>query len=527
METDILIITNGYVLTGDSANRGGRYDLLVRDGRIAGIASDSVAFQNLHPEARIISAEQKLILPGFVNAHFHSESILLRALTEGRNFGLWSRDVRLRRASAELLQSSAHDDLRSLYLTSYYSHLKSGTTSVGEFPPAVDEQGFQILAQSIARTDVRCVLTLQTWPHIEQVRTSNPGLRGYLMSVGPEEEYTVYSIGNLVRSARDMGLALLVHAAERRDDVETVNRNFQKGLGTVLRDLGALRPETVLIHLNHAGGQDLDLLEEAGSTVVLCARSAAHKQTGYPMLRHLAARSMRLALGTDWAHVDMLDELRFLAELPLLVSGIPTFSPLELVRMATINGAHALGVAGETGSVEIGKKADLTFLSLKDLRQPFLTPHPGARELAAFLVSHLSSRDITDVMINGQFAVSDGQIMTMTEEDVLSGFRKTLERWYPGHAGPAEGGAKETLLRPERSPQVKIIPFVVREYPVLSTETEGFEEGFSVIDAPDQTPLPPEAPPAPLPASAARQPESVKPELRKEVRKVFGEDDEP
>jgi 5-methylthioadenosine/S-adenosylhomocysteine deaminase len=527
VEKDVLIITNGYVLTGDPANRGGRYDLLIRDGRIAGIAGDSMAFQNLHPEARIISAEQKLILPGFVNAHFHSESILLRALTEGRHYGLWSRDVRLRRASADLLQPSAHDDLRSLYLTSYYSHLKSGTTSVGEFPPAVDDQGLQILVQSIARTDVRCVLTLQTWPHIEQVRTSNPGLRGYLMSVGPEEEYTVYSVGNLVRSARDMGLALLVHAAERRDDVETVSRNFQKGLGAVLRDLGALRPETVLIHLNHAGGQDLDLIEEAGSTVILCARSAAYKQTGYPMLRHLAARSMRLALGTDWAHVDMMEELRFLAELPLLVPGIPTFSPLELVRMATIHGAHALGVAGETGSLEIGKKADLTFFSLKDLRQPFVPPHPGARELAAFLVSHLSSRDITDVMINGQFAVSDGQIMTMTEDDVHSGFRKTLERWYPAHAVPAEGGERETLWPPDRSPQARIIPFVVKEYPVLSTETEGFEEGFSVIDTSAQTPGPPETPPPTPQAPAAGEPESAKPELRKEVRRVFGEDDEP
>jgi len=526
VETDILIIANGHVLTGDPANRGGRYDLLIREGRIAGIASDSAAFRNLHPEARIINAEQKLILPGFVNAHFHSESVLLRALTEGKHFGLWSRDVHLRRASAGLVQPSAHDDLRSLYLTSYYSHLKSGTTSIGEFPPAVDDQGLQILAQSIVRTDVRCVLTLQTWSHIEQVRMSNPGLRGYLMSVGPEEEYTVYSIGNLVRSARDMGVALLAHVGERRDDVETVNRNFQKGLGAVLRDLGALRPETVLVHLNHAGEQDLDLIEEAGSTVVLCARSAAYKQTGYPMLRHLAARSMRLALGTDWGHVDMLEELRFLAELPLLVSGVPAFSPLELLRMATIHGAHALGVAGETGSIEIGKKADLAFFSLKDLRQPFVTPRPGARELAAFLIAHLSSRDITDVMINGQFAVNDGQIMTMTEEDVLSGFRKTLERWYPDHAAPAESGVKETPLRLDRSPQAQIIPFIVKEYPVMSTESEGFEEGFSVLGSPDQVPLRPVEPPVTLPAPATKQPDGVKPELPKEVRRVFGEDDE-
>jgi hypothetical protein len=107
---------------------------------------------------------------------------------------------------------------------------------------------------------------------------------------------------------------------------------------------------------------------------------------------------------------------------------------------------------------------------------------------------------------------------------VLSGFRKTLERWYPAQA---EEAATETLLRPARPPEQKIIPFVVKEYPVLSTETEGFEEGFSVIGPHDQTSALPQETPPPLPAPAARQPDAVKPELRKEVRRVFGEDDEP
>ena len=137
MEKDLLIISGGLVLTCDPANHAGRFDLLIRNGRISAIAQPG-ALDRQHADARIIDATDKLIMPGLVNAHFHPESILLRPLTAGVHFGLWAQDVSIRTALAQLLQPESHDDVRSLTLACAFAHVKSGTVAVAFFPPSFE-----------------------------------------------------------------------------------------------------------------------------------------------------------------------------------------------------------------------------------------------------------------------------------------------------------------------------------------------------------------------------------------------------
>ena len=136
------IVANAFVIACDPENRGGRYNLLIRDGRIIEISDSLDLFTSLHPYAAVVDATGKLIIPGFVNAHVHSESILLRERTEELHFALWKRDIRLNDCIRMLQEADAHDDILSLYLTAYFSHLTSGTTLVGEFGPSLNERSF-------------------------------------------------------------------------------------------------------------------------------------------------------------------------------------------------------------------------------------------------------------------------------------------------------------------------------------------------------------------------------------------------
>jgi 5-methylthioadenosine/S-adenosylhomocysteine deaminase len=523
VEKDLLIIAGGLVLTCDPASHAGRFDLLVRNGRISTVAPPGTLVRQ-HADAQVIDATDKLIIPGLVNAHFHPESLLLRPLTAGVHFGLWAQDVSIRTALAQLLQPESHDDVRSLTLAGVFAHVKSGTVAVAHFPPAFDGEALQILGQSAARADLSSVQVLQTWQQIDRARGGLDGVRGYFVGIGEEQDLTVYNLGTLVRTSKEMQIPLLAHIGERREDEETVRRNFQKNVGSVLRDIGALQPETVLVHCNHLQEQDLELIEAADATIVVCARSAGFKQTGYPLLRLLMAHNIRLAVGSDWAQTDMLEELRFLAQLPRLVSGMPAFSPLELVRMATINGAVALGLGAELGSIEAGKRADLVFLSLRDLRLPPLTGTPSPREIAEYVVTAANAQQISEVMINGEFAYGGGQLTTITEDDVLAGFRATLGKWYaatppmeePPATPPAEG---------EGVHQAKILPFVARE-PLEAPDEEGFEEGFTVIGPRPGVPrIPQTGPPREQPSVPNADGEERQPELPKDVRREFGDDE--
>jgi 5-methylthioadenosine/S-adenosylhomocysteine deaminase len=522
------IIANGFVLTCDPSNRGGRYNLLVRDDRIIEISDSLDLFTSLHPYAMVIDASGKLIIPGFVNAHVHSESILLRERTEALHFELWRPDIRFNECSQRLLDPASHDDILSIYLTAYFSHLKSGTTLVAEYGPPVNERSFIAQLQGVDRTDVKSVVTLQNWDQIRYIRDLAAGRPRSMVSVGAEEEYTVYSFDNAIKAAKELEVPLVAQIAEQRDSVEVVKRNFQKGVLSVLSSFQVLQPATLLVHCNHLTEQEVETIERIPATPVVCARSAMRKQTGYPSLRHFASRNIRLCIGTDWGNVDMMKELQFLDELPLLISGLRGFSSLELLRMATINGAFALGRAMETGSIEAGKKADLTFFALKDVRLPPMTPYATSHELANYLIRNLSTNDITDVMIDGEFYISKGGIVTMLEDDIVEGFQKTWEKFFL--VAPAVKPMRPSVghQAAEAQSRTKIIPFVSTPRPAVPSPGE-FEEGFKVTEKPPVAVNGPKKSinlEAPLSPNASTEKLNPKPELSKDVKRVFGDDED-
>lgn len=523
------IIANACVITCDPQNRGGRYSLLICNDRIVEVSDRLELFTSLHPDANIIDASKKLIIPGFVNAHFHSESILLSARTDNLHCSLWKTDLRIQECIKGLLDSLNKDDMRNLYLMAYFRHLKSGTTCVGEFSLPFAEKEFVHILHCIERTEVKTVVALQNWDQISMAGALAGGRHRFAVNIGKEEDFTVYSFENLLRAARELKVPLLAHIGEQRSDVDLIKKTFQKSILAVLQDFTAVRPDTVFVHLNHLSAQETADLAEAGAAAVICARSAALKRTGYPSLRHLAREGFRLAVGTDWGRVDMLEELKFLNQLHLLISGIPELSPLQLIRMGTINGAHALGLSHETGSIEAGKKADLTFFSLEDMLLPVMPEYVDAGLLSSLLVHHLSSRDVSDVMINGEFYIAKGEVMTMAEEEIVEGFRATSSKFFPRDVNGTMPASWSEFDVASARPVSKILPFV-RAGRASQLPDEGFESGFRVAKKPstvlDIRPDTINTPPAGAAILPTEAPARTKQEPSKETWLTFGEDED-
>ena len=470
------IIANAHVITCDPDNNAGQLHLLISENRIAEISENLDLLTSQYPYATIVDASNKLITPGFVNAHFHSESILLRTRTDGLHRSLWKSDLRTQESINGLLDPLNHDDVRNVYHMSYFSHLKSGTTCVGEFGLPFGDASFGKMLAAIDRTEVKNVVTLQNWDQIVRAGESADKRHHFLVNVGRPEDFTVYSFENLTRAAKELKVPLIAHVGEQRIEEEFVKRVFRRNIFEVLNDYAVAVPQTVFVHANHFNNQEVGALSLIDASVVVCARSAAFKRTGYPALRYHAEHKVRMAVGTDWGNVDMLDELRFLRQLHLLISGIPHFSTVQLIRMGTINGAMALGLSHETGSIEVGKKADLAFFSLDDMRLPIVPENATAEFLSTLLIDYLTNRDVSDVMIDGEFYVAKGQVMTMAEEEILGNFRTTHAKFYQDSVtiSPSTvSAAFTTSMRPD----TKILPFTSNGRTSRQLD-EGFESGF-------------------------------------------------
>ena len=523
METNLLIVADATVITCDPDNRSGRYSLLLQDGVITEIAGEAEPLWRRNPSATVVDAARKLVLPGFVNAHTHSEGILLREFTDGIPYARWDHAAGLREAVGLLCSAAWGEEVRALYLAAMAAHLQAGTTAIGEFPLAMGSAGVQLMLEAARRSGLRCVPALRTWEQIDEARGLTAQGQGCVIDVGTEEDLTVYSLERYVGAARDLGQPLMVHLAEVRERVETLRKNFQKHLLPLLAGYDALHADTLLVHLNHCTDHDLRCARERGCILTLCVRSAARKQTGYPLLRHLAGEDVRLCLGTDWGSVDMLGEMQFLHDLPLFVGGVPSYTPLEILRMATINGAHALGIAHETGSIELGKRADLVMFSLDHLHAPVPPPTARAEDLAALLLRRFSSADLTDVVVGGQPVLVNRHVEHVDEHDLAERLRGVWDRLQG--VKPSLGdvrGVSSTDM-----PRGRIIPLVPRD--------RDFDAGEDPLDgARTARPEPPATHPVtnrtanlkPPPPRPAGERSGLTPELPSDVRRVFGEDDD-
>jgi 5-methylthioadenosine/S-adenosylhomocysteine deaminase len=514
--TMAVIITNGIVLMCDVANRCGRYNILVHEGRILDLAERLETLTKDHPHATIIDARDKLIVPGFVNAHYHGASFLLRAATHVLHYSLWKNDPRLNQATSKFIHAASHDDVRRVYQAAYLAHVRSGTTCVGEFPPMLGDAGFEKMLEGIASSGVTPVVTLQNWDQIRKTQAMGAARPRSLVSLGEEEEFTVYSFEHLTKAAKELKAPLLAHIVETKEDVEILRQNFQRDGVSILHSFNALQPTTALVHANFATEDEARLIKSANGGVTVCARSTAVKQTGYPSLRHLAKHNVRLSLGTDWDNVDMLEEMRFMYQLPLIAPGLRQFSSVEMLRMATINGAQALGIANELGSIETNKRADLVFFDVADIRLPVVQT-TAAADWSRLLVEHLGGADICDVMVNGEFKVRNREVTEVGERNVKDGFRELLKKYFAS-AEPAHAPAHVTT---------NVLPFTAERLPD-EEQLESYETGFApaaesakIHDIAERDGEPHTLANLPKPKR-----EPLKPELPKDTRRVFGDEEE-
>jgi cytosine/adenosine deaminase-related metal-dependent hydrolase len=460
---------------------------------------------SLYPGAAVVDARDRIVVPGFVNAHHHGESVLLRYITLRASYAAWNALPGLGGAFARLLDPASASDVASLYRIAGFLHLRSGTTTVADYPASYAPAVLQGAIEQVASAGVRSVFALQTWDQIESFRSSPSALRQFSIALGPEDGYTVYSFENLVRASTETQFPLAAHLGETRAEVEALRGRFKKSPLRILKDCGALIPSTHLMHCNHIPERDLDLIRDGGNPVTLCVRSTLAKGTGYPLLRALASRDVTICLGTDWGETDLLGEIRVLRNLRRYFPGVPRYTPLELMRMATINGAHALGIASHTGSLEVGKHADLVMIPCDDVRLPALRANPTAEEVAGVITDYCDTGMIADVMAQGVFRVRNGAAVRVDAGELLREFRRLQGAFIPPAAEESE---------PDRSLGVSLVP------------SEGSDKNGLLGPGGAEEEVPREKnanlrPPGPVPEEMPQK----FPVITKKIKKVFGEDD--
>ncbi len=345
------------------------------------------------------------VLPGLVNAHTHLDLTGMRGLAPpSPDFTGWLRQVIAHR------RGRSPEQVRADITVGLAESLRSGTTLLGDI--SGDGGSWDALADAPLRAVVfREMLGLPqerasgAWERLDRWLASRAATPTCRPGVSPHAPYSVRA--SLFLAAATRGVPVAVHLAETAAEQEllVLRRGpfvpFLRDLGVwapdglaedtahVLRLLNGLAP-TLLVHGNYLPP---DAPLPANASVVYCPRT--HAAFGHPPhpFRDLLARGVRVALGTDGLasnpDLDLLAEARFLHRL------YPDFPGERLLRMATLAGAEALGWAGEAGSLELGKSADLIVIPLSSQEED--EPHR---------LVFASDRPVSRVLFRGRWVLN-------------------------------------------------------------------------------------------------------------------------
>ncbi len=398
--------------------------IATRDGKILGIApsADASGLWSAPLERRL---DRHVLMPGLVNAHCHAAMTLLRGLADDHALMEWLQEwiwpAEGRFVGEEFVRTGTRIAIAEM--------LRSGTTCFSDmyfFPDAA--------AEAVIDTGIRAQIAFPILEHPTawassadeylskglQVRDrfkSNPRLS---FAFGPHAPYTNSdaTLARVAVLAAELDAPVQIHLHETAGEVaDSISTHGVRPLERLER-LGLLSPRLQAVHMTQVSPSDMQLLARERVSVVHCPSSNLKLASGFCPTRDLLSAGINVCIGTDGAAsnntLDLFGEARLAALLAKGASGDPTaLSAHAALRLATLAGAEALGLADRIGSLAVGKDADMIAVDLHRLGcQPVYDPHSS-------LIYTAGAHKVSHAWIEGRLQLEDGQLLSLDEQTLL------------------------------------------------------------------------------------------------------------
>lgn len=425
MEKVDCLIRNGTLLTMDAAgtciDSGG---VAVKDGRIVDLGSDE-RFRS-RPAKETLDARAGIIMPGLVNAHTHLPMSLFRGLADDLPLEQWLNEHIFPAEAAHVTPDSVALGAR----LSMAEMLLGGTTTCCEgyflahrVAEAVEKVGLRaVLGQGVIDFPAPGVpdpkQNIQAAEaFVKEWQGRSPLIRPSIFCHAP---YTcsAETLQAAKQAAEEMGVLFQIHAAETRSEARMCRETHGCSPIQYLDRLGLLNIRTLLMHAVWVDETDIRTLARQAASVAHCPESNMKLASGIAPVPDMLTAGVTVALGTDgcasnndldmWGEMDAAAKLHKAHRLDSTVMDAGT-----VLRMATIEGARALGLDHEIGTLEVGKQADLIVI---DTNQPHLTPmyHPRSH-----LVYAVHAADVRHVLVGGRPIVRDRKLQTIDQDALI------------------------------------------------------------------------------------------------------------
>jgi 5-methylthioadenosine/S-adenosylhomocysteine deaminase len=377
---------------------------------------------------------EHVVMPGLVNVHTHSAMTLFRGMADDLALMEWLENHIWMAERQWLSDEFVYDGTQLAIL----EMLRSGTTCFNDhyfYPSSVAraavEAGMRAVigpiiisfgsGYAITPDDYinKAIETYHAWQH-PLIKTM----------FAPHSPYAVDDVTllKIQQIADELALRVHLHLHETKNEIEQSLKDYNKRPLQRIADLGLVTEHLLCVHMTQVCDEDLAILQQKRPHIVHCPESNLKLASGLCPTTKFFQNDLNVALGTDGAasnnDLDMFAEMRTAALLAKVESNEPTaINAAAALRMATLNGARALGLENEIGSVVPGKWADLIAINLADINtQPVY--HPSSHCVYA-----LNSRQISDVWVAGKRLLKNGQFTQLDVKAIIAKANEWAEKF--------------------------------------------------------------------------------------------------
>lgn len=421
-----ILIKNGTILTMDADDAVVEGNLLIRDGRIVSVGPDAGAADE------VIDAQGCAVLPGFVQTHIHMCQTLFRGAADDLPLIDW-----LKRRVWPMEAAHTPASIRASAQLSIAEMIRGGTTCAltmetvnhtAEVFSVAESAGFRATIGKCmmdkgedlpaalheeAEASIRESLSLlQEWHGRAEGRLRYAFAPRFAVSCTRE------LLAEVSRLAREHKVMIHTHASENSTEIEMVERETGMRNVVYLDSLGLTGRDVALAHCVHLDDAEMEILARTGTQVLHCPSSNLKLGSGLARVAEMLERGINVSIGADGApcnnRLDMFTEMRTAALLQKVLRGTEALPARRALRMATIDGARALQLDSEIGSLETGKRADISIINLERLHTS-----PRTSDIISTIVYAAQSSDVETVLVDGQILMQERKLLTLSERDVI------------------------------------------------------------------------------------------------------------
>ncbi len=435
MSSPPVLIKNGLIITVNSNSDVFRGDILVENSQITKIEKDLAI-----PAASVFDASEFMVMPGFIQTHVHLCQALFRNLADDLNLLDW-----LRKKIWPLEGGHSDDSLRISAKLGIAELMLSGTTTIMDMGTIshmhvvfeeIEQSGIRAfcgktmmdtgnipvsLRESTSEAIEKSLELLKAWHNKAEERIKYAFAPRFVLACTPDLLHKTYDL------CKEYGTLFHSHASENKEEINLVQQMYGERNISLFKKFGIAGPEVCLAHCIWTDEREKDILEEHNIKVLHCPSANLKLGSGIAPIPEYLKRGISVSLGADGApcnnNMDIFNEMRLAALIQKPINGPTVMDSETIFRMATIEGAKALGMQDRIGSIDIGKKADLLFCKLNQIHSiPF-------ENIYSKVVYSSKSTDIEHVMIDGHWVVQSRTLMNDDINKIIHNANEAINRF--------------------------------------------------------------------------------------------------